>query len=300
MNFLKRISDYFNFNRRERNGVIVLTTIVFILLAIKFYVSRLEPTNNISIQEITNEATLKIEKDSNISSSSNQLPNLQIISKDSSTLFPFDPNTISTDQAKTLGFSAKAANVLDNFRKKGGKFKTKEDLKKVYGVSEKLYSKLEAYIIIESDKKTELPKTEFVKEEKKFNKIIEINSADSLQLLSLNGIGPAFTKKILKYRNALGGFYKKEQLLEVYGMKDTLYQLFVNNIKIDADAIEKLNPNFADINRLKKHPYINYNVANAIVQYREKHGKYNALKDLKNTSVVNDELLKKIEPYLEF
>lgn len=97
---------------------------------------------------------------------------------------------------------------------------------------------------------------------------IELNTADSIQLQELKGIGPGFARRIIIYREKLGGYYAKEQLMEVYGFTDKLYNLIKNDITVDASKIRKMNVNRMDISHLKRHPYISYYEAKAIYDYR--------------------------------
>lgn len=97
---------------------------------------------------------------------------------------------------------------------------------------------------------------------------IELNTADSIQLQELKGIGPGFARRIIIYREKLGGYYAKEQLMEVYGFTDKLYNLIKNDVTVDASKIRKMNVNRMDISHLKRHPYISYYEAKAIYDYR--------------------------------
>lgn len=129
--------------------------------------------------------------------------------------------------------------------------------------------------------------------------VIELNSATKEQLMSINGIGEKFSDRILKYRQLLGGYVKKTQLLEVYGLKQENYNQIAKNIKINQKAIVKIDINNANFKELLKHPYLEYKDVKAIVDYRK-------LKNIKTTqqlvddNVTNVEIIKKIEPYLIF
>jgi competence protein ComEA len=128
--------------------------------------------------------------------------------------------------------------------------------------------------------------------------IIELNSADSLSLVSLRGIGPAFATRIIKYRNLLGGFYKREQLLEVYGFTPEMLSIISDQINIDSEKVNKININKADFNALKTHPYIKYNNAKLILNYRNAHGNYNSIDDIKNIHVISDTTYNKLSSYI--
>jgi DNA uptake protein ComE-like DNA-binding protein len=99
---------------------------------------------------------------------------------------------------------------------------------------------------------------------------IEINSADSLALLELPGIGPSYAKRILKYRQMLGGYATVSQLLEVYGMDSARYSGFRSLIRVDTARVRKLNVNKATFKELLAHPYLEYEHVKAIARYRDK------------------------------
>lgn len=127
--------------------------------------------------------------------------------------------------------------------------------------------------------------------------LLELNTADSFQLDQLRGIGPAFAKRIIKYRQRLGGYYQVSQLLEVFGMDQERFELLRSQVRLDTNRIRKLNINNLPKDSLKVHPYIRWNLANLIVTYREKHGKYNAVEDLKKLDLLNDSIYAKLAPY---
>ena len=112
--------------------------------------------------------------------------------------------------------------------------------------------------------------------------MVELNSADTLQLQELRGIGPGFARRIVKYREKLGGYYAKEQLMEVYGFTDSLYKQVSPHVTVDASKIQKLNINELGIAELKRHPYISFFEAKAIVEYRNslKSGRIESLDEL--------------------
>jgi competence ComEA-like helix-hairpin-helix protein len=130
--------------------------------------------------------------------------------------------------------------------------------------------------------------------------IIELNTADSAKLTGLTGIGPSFARRIVAYRNRLGGFVNKQQLKEVYGMDDDRYAGMQAQVSVDPAHIEKIHINQVDFDGLKRFPYLSFKQMNAIIQFREQHGQYASVDDMRNIAILNDEILRKIEPYIDF
>ncbi len=226
-------------------------------------------------------------------------------------LFIFDPNDLSEEKWKLLGLNNKQIRNIKNYEKKGGKFYKNEDLKKIYTISNDDYKILEPFIRIKQQKKkwknTEVKKTEFAKTPKKNKKyykpdsvfMIELNSTDSINLLKLKGIGPVFAGRIIKFRNLLGGFYTKNQLLEVYGF-DSVRLIKINSfIKVDTSLIKKININEASFKKILKHPYITFDMTKQIVNSRKSKKFYDFQEFKENNILINDSIFLKIRPYLQ-
>lgn len=128
--------------------------------------------------------------------------------------------------------------------------------------------------------------------------MVELNSADSMDLVQLYNIGPAFAKRILKYRARLGGFVEKSQLWEVYGMDSVRYNDIAPYVSVNSDGIELIDINSASVDQLKRHPYLDYYQAKAIVRMREQAGLYSDICDLKKVAIIDNETYNKILPYL--
>lgn len=128
--------------------------------------------------------------------------------------------------------------------------------------------------------------------------MVELNSADTTLLKSLKGIGSGFAKRIIKYRDQLGGFVAIDQLMEVYGLSQETYNLNLKRMEVDPNLIKKLNINELSVSELKVHPYIDWNVANSIVQIRNNYGKFAGIEDIKKSVLVDEVLFDKLKPYL--
>lgn len=133
---------------------------------------------------------------------------------------------------------------------------------------------------------------------KKKRIIVWLNKADTTELKTLKGVGGYYAKKIVSYRKKLGGFYRINQILEVYGVKPEILENNKEYIQLDTNLISKMNINTISKEELKQHPYIKWSVANSIVLYRINHGEYKSVQNIQNSDLVNDELYRKIVRYL--
>ncbi len=128
--------------------------------------------------------------------------------------------------------------------------------------------------------------------------IVAINSADTLDLKELRGIGSAYARRIVAYREKLGGFVRKEQLREVWGIDTALYARIAQQITVNASEVRKINLNSASIDQLKRHPYLDYYLAKEIVKHREKYGNFSAVEDLLKVNLIDEATFKRVKPYL--
>lgn len=126
----------------------------------------------------------------------------------------------------------------------------------------------------------------------------ELNTADSLDLVQLYNIGPVIARRILKYRSLLGGYVRREQLREVYGIDSARYNDIAPHLTVDPSRITPIDINTADIDRLKRHPYLDYYQAKAIIRLREEKGAYAGVRDILNIPIIDSETFTRIEPYL--
>lgn len=301
MSLKEILFNIFHLNKQERNGVFALLLILSFLFLVKLFAFDLfknktpiiiNSNEPVYTQEIKSSDTEVVKTSSSINETKSQ------------NLFVFNPNLISEEDALKLGFSKKLAKTLINFRNKGGKFYKADDLKKLYGINDALFTKLEPYILIEQRRNSksdsvQFTKQNFIEKNKPTKQIIELNQADSIQLVSIKGVGPAFSKRIMKYRTMIGGFHSIEQLKEVYGMTDSLYQFIAPQVKVDPNQLVKIPINAIDFTSLRKHFYFNFQTAQAVINYRNKHGKLTE-NDIKNLGVFSEEKLKLILPYLNY
>ena len=193
--------------------------------------------------------------------------------------FAFDPNTVSVADLQRLGLSERQAESIENYRSKGGRFRSKEDFRKMYVVSDTLFARLEAYI--------DIPK-------------LELNRADSAALVALRGIGPYYARKILDYRERLGGFVDAAQLLEIDGLDADRLAGFSEDVTVDAKKIRKIDLWHASDTVLARHPYIGAKGARSVLRYRQLYDSARwTLPDLAKERALLPENIEKLKNYIE-
>lgn len=203
-----------------------------------------------------------------------------------------DPNKADFNQLIEFGFNQFQANNLIEFRNKGGAFRSQSDLKKIYGIDSSFYK------LIENNIRIEVSEDLTVNIGNPIILQVELNSADSLDLMKLNGIGSVYASRILKYRDLLGGFYSTSQLLEVYNFSEETYKKIENSISTDTLLLKKIRINFAEYGDLLRHPYLSKKQVEAVLNYRDQNGSFKNIQQLKTIGLVDSETFSRISPYL--
>lgn len=204
----------------------------------------------------------------------------------------FNPNEVSQDQLVRMGVSEKTAKAWINYRANGGKFYTPNDIKKIYGLNESTAEKLIPYCVIPQTEKTSKPESKY--------QIVELNTADSASLEALPGLGAKLSKRVITYRSILGGYYRVEQLLEVYGMPYEQYDKCKNYLNVNPALVQRLNINKLNAYALKKHPYFRNGIAEELIKQRNVKKQFSTKADIDTNEILTDSVLIKISPYLNF
>jgi competence protein ComEA len=289
MKIQKIVSDYFHFTKRER--IAILAFFGLLILTLIYRISLNYHTNPYLRIEFANISPPvdSFERDQ-IKYLSTRNPNRVNA--------PIDPNRASFNELTAIGFSKKQAAIIFNYRKKGGTFIHKEDLLKIFGVDSTCYKKVEKWIalplkliVIKSNS------TQLIIAQRKEQKLIDLNFADSNSLITVHGIGPYLAHQIINYRNRLGGFITVEQLIEIKGMHTENFSLIKSNVQINTPH-KRININNTELKNLASHPYSNWQMAKFIINYREQHGQFRQLSDLSTIYGINETLLSKLKPYL--
>ncbi len=226
---------------------------------------------------------------------------------DEARLFPFDPNTAIETELRQLGLTDKVIKTMLKYRDKGGRFRQKEDLKKIYGFREPDYQRLEPFIRIasEADVSDSHPiatldhNRSFRTAPTRGDVKIDINRASPEEWQQLRGIGPAYSKRIVKFRDKLGGFYAIDQIAETYGLPDSTFQKIKPHL-LESPIFKTLAINEATEEDLKAHPYLKWKEAKVIISYRDQHGPYGSIDDLRKVKILSEDLIEKLRPYLTF
>lgn len=217
------------------------------------------------------------------------------------TLVAFDPNTATQEELLNLGLPKGVVTVMLRFREKGGKYRRKEDLKKIYILDEADYLRIEPYISIAGDGASiptialNIPQSY----ENERNISIDINKASAEEWQQLRGVGPAFSGKITRFREALGGFTSIEQVAETRGLPDSTFQKIRSRLR-PSPVFRLIDVNAAPADVLSKHPYVDRRTAEAIVSYRQQHGAFRSADDLRKVYALPEGWVEKMKPYLDF
>lgn len=218
----------------------------------------------------------------------------------------FDPNTADSSTLVHLGFKPWQAKNMVKYRAAGGKYRKPEDLKKLYGMTDSMYQALTPYVYIareevdsvevDSLRKDSLPRW---KEENK-DTILNLRTADTVELKMIHGIGSYRARQIVRYREQLGGFVSVEQVLEAKGMENVDADSLLAHFWIDSVKIEAMNVNSVGVQRLSRHPYLRFEQAQAIYELRRKKIRLDSIQQLQQIECISAETLEKIAPYLNF
>lgn len=314
------VRGYLRFSRRERYGIFLL--IAGMLLTcytpdLLFYFQRRIPVGDSSDLKAAVQAF----------EAANKAP------ATTNTLFYFDPNTLSVAGWQQLGVSERTALTITKYLSHGGYFRKATDLTRIYSLPSAACAQLIPYVRIAEKKEERVwerreskgnyrrygafqgpssfpvkrdsagwhhkEAVSFARYRKKEAAVIDINTADTTVWQTLPGIGPGFARRIVTFRDRLGGFYAVAQVAECYGLADSVFQKIQPFLQIGNSSLIKLDLNLTDEKSLAAHPYIRYRLARLIVQYRSAHAGFKAVSELRTLPLVDEIIYRKIEHYIE-
>jgi competence protein ComEA len=308
---MKRIiKDYFTFSKKERVAITVLLLVIACFIAMPYlYPGKHKPplVNKVLADYIAKNKKVTEEsggkKSSFYSPGKNEAKESVVTRKES---FPFDPNTITQEEWQRLGVAEKTVRTIINYRNKGGKFRTAEDIRKIWGMRSGDADRLVPFVRLEIKEpakretgyrqQKEVPVAQPARKE---IVSIEINTATEDEWKSLPGIGEVLAKRILKFREYAGGFTTIEQVRKTYGLADSVFQRIVPYLKINMQSVPKLDLNLVSAYDLRRKLNVDEGVAKAIVVYRKQNGPYQSIDGLKKIILMSDTLFQRIAPLVK-
>ena len=300
MEFLRK---WFSFSKGERVAVLtILVAILILVLACLFRPSR-HSLSDASLHNL--DSLLSLRQAAIEAQQQQQAEKVQEVAELHP--FPFNPNTLTEEEWLQIGLTERQVRNIMNYKAKGGKFYSKKDLGKLYTISEEEFAQLEPFIVLpEASRGTGYKATTKKQEgkagdeskpvEKKAIPIVDLNTVDSTTLVELPQIGPYTASRIVEFREKLGGFVNKEQLLDVKGMDEARFAAIQPYINLGVVEIHQVDINRADFKTLVHHPYLNYEQVKRIFNQREKRGMIKDWEQLETLLMEGGE----VNPLLEF
>ena len=305
----EELKDVLNIHQSERRGLIALMALFLLMVVWAVYEQWLRPPDHVDLVAMEKKVRGWIAARADTSVTMAELDP-----------FPFDPNLLERQEWLALGLSERQVDGIERYRNKGGQFRIKRDLSRMYSVPPDLYDRLEPFILLpdslpkhtrerkgRKDKWERSPQPTFAERiperadrHARELRSVEVNSADSATLVALPGIGPAFAKGILKFRDRLGGYHTLEQLAEVYVLKDKpdALERLSTLLVVDSLMVRKLPINTCTVEELAAHPYAGWKVAKPLIAYRQQHGPFSSVRDITGCQAVGEEVFRKLAPYL--
>lgn len=310
---------YLDLTRKDRRGTLVLLSIILIICAVPFVYPLLNKTSAPVAPALdTALASLQIKK---AVANTNRYAQREAEDQGSyahpaprytstapalkGELFYFDPNTISAEGWKKLGLRDKTIATLMNYRNKGGKFREAADIKKIWGLFPDEAARLMPFVNIASiDKGYQTGSKNYSNDfsrpatyTPRSYEPVSINDSDTSAWIALPGIGSKLSQRIINFRDKLGGFYSIDQVGETFGLADSTFQKIKPFLQLSG-PVKKININNATEEEFKNHPYIRWQLGNALFQYRIQHGAYKNIADIRKIMIVDENSYRKLSPYL--
>lgn len=279
------IRAFFGFSRMETNGFLILLPLVLIILFSEPMYRALVPPTPLGDLDRTDSLIAWMDEQEKIAARQRF---------DTIVFRFFDPNEITHEELIDLGLNEPIADRLIRYREKGGRFRNREAVEKIYGMDTAWYRRAQAWMKFPSDQ----PK---IKPTFKLKAILraDLNTADTLQFQDVYGIGPALARRIIKFRDRLGGYITADQLRDVYGLDSAVIQRVMRQFEVKPGfEPRRINLATATIEELLQHPYVKRKQAHAIVAYRSQHGLASP-EQLRNIPSLEESWITKIMPYLQ-
>jgi len=289
---MEKIKSHFVFNKSQRHGILLLLFFISGYLMINYYVD----FSKENLLDINSKEVIAIQK---------ELDSLRTIEVESKKpkVFPFNPNFLTDFKGYTLGMSTEEIDRSLAFRKENKWINSVEDFKKVTKVSDSLLNKISPYFKFPDWVTNPKSKNKYVKKrfkEKKFTQKIDLNLATQDQLEAVNGIGKAFSKRIIDYRNKLGGFTNDIQLYQVYGLDFQVANSILKEFTLKTPKeIIKMNLNSISASDISTIPSISFDIAKKIWEFRILNEGIKSFSELENIEGLTKRKLQGIQLYLK-
>lgn len=275
---MESLRKWFSFSKGERVAIITILAAIFVLILACLFRPSPKSLSDAALHNLDSLLALR--------QAAIELQQRQQAEKPQEVAelhpFPFNPNTLTEDEWRQIGLTDRQIRNIMNYKAKGGKFYSKNDLGKLYTISEEDFAQLEPFIVLPdisrslSGKSAQRNHEELAGEEQKPAKkvipIVDINTVDSTTLVELPQIGGFMASRIIEFRDKLGGFMNLEQLCDVKGMDSTRFATIRPYLIINEVEVRKVDVNRADFKTLVHHPYLNYEQVKRIFNQREKRG----------------------------
>ena len=299
--------DWFTFTKQDRRAIIMLAVAIIVVWGLLYF--RSTQTGGTPLSEATDSIAASLN-----ASPKSELPIVRI------DRYNFNPNEADSLELLSLGLSPRVTSNILRYRRAGGQFRRAEDLSRIYGMHDTVFTQIKPFITIpqQQEKKTftasakspkrdttytrpkvqhkEHPYAAYMSAKLKPGETVDINSADTTELMRIPGIGPVYAKMIVDYRRQLGGFYDLTQLSDL----ETLPHQLDEWVRIDNAPTEKLCINKLSVTQLRSHPYLNFYQAKAIVELRRREGNIKSTRQLLFLDEFTEADIKRLMPYLSF
>ena len=304
---MESLRKWFSFSKGERIAIITILALIFLLvLACLFRPSR----QSLSDESLHNlDSLLALRQTAIEQQQQQQAEKVQEVAELHP--FPFNPNTITEEEWLQIGLTDRQVRNIMNYKAKGGKFYTKNDVGKLYTISEEEFAQLEPFIVLPEVQRNTNKKPASSNREEKIEEesqsvaknpipIVDINTVDSTTLVELPQIGPYIALRIIEFRDNLGGFIDVEQLRDVKGMDEARFATIQPYIELGEVEIRKVDVNRADFKTLVHHPYLSYEQVKCIFNQREKRGMIKNWAQLEELLLEEGEVNPLLERYVRF
>ena len=284
MNFFR---SHFWYNRSQRNGILLLISLIFVFQAIYLFV-------DFSDDEV-------VFQEDELSKYQAQIDSLKKIQEKNTVkkIYPFNPNYITDFKGYQMGMSVDEIDNLLNFRKTGQFVNSVDEFQKVTKVSDSLLRRISPYFKFPEWVSRSKNKDMDIQEKPRKITVKNLNTASENDLMTINGVGEKLAQRIISYRKLLGGFTFNVQMYEVYYLDKDVADRVLNNFKVmDKPQIDQININDATFKEVLHLPYIDYELTKKIFNYRNEIKEFRNIEELKKIDSFPLEKYDRIALYL--